>query len=496
MRKEVLRLDCVSKKINDVKVLKNISLTVYEGEIVKLFGDTGQSKAMVVRLLGGVFQPDFGKIYVDGREVELCCPYDGKKAGISIIHKKSDLIPNLTVMENLFLGRNDADSKPFLKVKQQAARTRELLKILGLEFTPDTLAADLTIEQIQLVQLGKALLDDPKVVVMDHTNILLDKKQIKLFEGVFRELSKRKVGILVIAQNLKDFADVSDRMYIINDGSIIGNVKASEIDREKIIHMISSEYLIKRPGISLNDISKEVLRVEKLTTRNTLKDVSFSVRKGEIVSITGSYGSGKCEIGDALFGMEKIISGRIYLEGRKIKIKKPADAIKNKIVMISYENEDSGLLHNLSVKENISILRLGSISHLNIIRKELEDWLVKTVTKDLGFDLLDADIDMTSLTTTQQKKVSIARAMSVLPKVLILIEPTKGMDKTSRKQILELLVSFSNRGVAIILISSNVHEILQISNRFLLFSNQTITGIIDESELEFKDQLDIFNNLI
>jgi ribose transport system ATP-binding protein len=281
-----------------------------------------------------------------------------------------------------------------------------------------------------------------------------------------------------------------------NDGSIIGNVSASEIDREKIIHMISNDYLVKRPGISLNDISKEVLRVENLTTKNALKNVGFSDRKGEIISITGSYGSGKCEIGYALFGIEKIIGGRLYLDGRKIKIRNPADAIKNKIVLISYENEESGLLFNLGVKENISILRLGSISHLNIIRRELEDWLVETVGADIGFDLLDADMDMNSLTPAQQRKVSIARAMSVFPKVLILIDPTKGLDNNSRKQILELLVSFSNRGVSIILISSNVHEILQVSNRCLLFSKHTITGVIDESELELKDQLDIFNNLI
>ncbi len=496
MRREVLRLDCVSKKINDVKVLKNISLTIYEGEIVKLFGDMGQSKAMVVRLLGGVFQPDFGKIYVDGREVEITCPNDGKKAGISIIHKKSDLIPNLTVMENLFLGRSDANSKPFLKVKQQTARTRELLNILGLDIIPETPASDLKIEQIQLVQLGKALLDNPKVVIMDHTNILLDKNQLKLFEGVFRELSKRKVGILVVAQNLKDFADVSDRMYIMKYGSIIGNVKTSEIDREKIIQMITNDYVIKKPGISLNDISEEVLRVENLTTKNALKDVSFTLKKGEIISITGSYGSGKCEIGYALFGIERPTSGKIYLDGKRIKTRNTSDAIKNKIALISFESEENGLLYNIGVKENISILRLNSISHLKIIRKELEDWLVETVGADIGLSFLDTDIEMDSLTAVQQRKVSIARAMSTFPKVLILVDPTKGLDNNSRKQILELLVSFSNRGVSIIMISSNVYEILQISNRILLFSNHTITGIIDESELELKDQIVIFNNMI
>ena len=192
MKKEILRLENITKKINNVKVIKNVSLSIYEGEIVKLFGDEGQSKSILVRLLGGDFRPDFGKIYVDGREVSITSPYVGKKLGISIIHKKSDLIPNLTVMENLFLGRSDPRIKPFFRARQQLERTRELLNILGLNIAPQTLTAELTPEQIQMVQLGKALLDDPKVVVMDHTNIVLGQTQIKLFERVFKELKKAK----------------------------------------------------------------------------------------------------------------------------------------------------------------------------------------------------------------------------------------------------------------------------------------------------------------
>ncbi len=496
MLKEVLRLESVSKKINEVKVLKNVSMTVNEGEIVNLFGDEGQSKAMIVRLLGGVFQPDFGKIYVDGKEVGITCPRDGKELGISIIHKRSDLIPNLTVMDNLFLGRNDSNHRRFIKEKQQLARTRELLNILGLDISPQTMASKLTVEQVQMVQLGKALIDDPKVVVMDHTNILLDRNQIKLFKGVFKELSRRKVGILIVAQNLQDFSDISDRMYVIKDGSIIGNFGTSEFDKEKIVNMIMDDCFVKRSGISLNDISKEVLRVENLTTKHALKNVSFSLRKGEIVSITGSYGSGKCEIGYAIYGIEKLTGGRMYLDGKRIKIKNPADAIKNKIGLVSFENEENGLLYNLSVKENISMLRLKNLSHLRIIRRELEDWLIKTVKADIGFDFTDDMVSTQGLSTADQRKVSIARVMCSFPKVLILIDPTKGLDNASRKQILELLVSFSNRGVSIILISSNIHEMMQISNRILVFGNNTITGEINENELEFKDQLDIQHNLI
>jgi ABC-type sugar transport system ATPase subunit len=346
-----------------------------------------------------------------------------------------------------------------------------------------------------MVQLGKALLDDPKVVVMDHTNILLDRNQIKLFEGVFRELSRRKVGILIVAQNLKDFAEITDRMYIIRDGSIIGNFDKPESEKEEIVKMVLDDQFIRKSRVPLSDISKEILRVEGLTTRHSLKDVSFSLRKGEIVSITGSYGSKKCEIGYAIYGIEKLVSGRIYLDGKRIKVKNPADAIKNKIGLISFENEENGLLYNLSVKENISILRLNNLSHLRIIKRELEDWLIKTIKADLGFDFTDETISVANLSMADQRKVSIARVMCSFPKVLILVDPTKGLDAASRKQILELLVSFSNRGVSIILISSNIQEILQVSNRILLFSNNTITGVINESELEFKDQFDIQHNL-
>ena len=496
MRKEVLRLESISKKINEVKVLKNVSMTIYEGEIVKLFGDEGQSEAMIVRLLGGVFQPDFGRICVDGKEAGITCPHDGKKLGISIIHKKNDLIPNLSVLDNLFLGRNDSGSKLFLRRKQQMARTQELLKILGLDISPQMLASELTMEQVQMVQLGKALLDDPKVVVMDHTNILLDRKQIKLFEGVFKELSKRKVGILIVAQDLKDFSEISDRMYIIKDGSIIGNFSTPEFEKEKIIQVLLDDSLVKRSTVSLNDISKEVLRIENLTTRHSLKDVSFSVKKGEIVSITGSYGSRKCEVGYAIYGIEKLISGKIYLDDRRVRINNPSDAIRNKIGLVSFENDENGILYNLSVKENISIMRLNNLSHLRIIKRELEDWLVSTVKNDLGFDFTDETISMEGLSSADQRKIIIARVMCSFPKVLILIDPTKGLDNESRKQILELLVSFSNRGISIILISSNIHEILQVSNRILLFNNNTITGVIDESDLEFKDQFDIKNNLV
>ncbi len=496
MQKEVLRLESVSKKINEVKVLKNVSMTVNEGEIVNLYGDEGQSKAMIVRLLGGVFQPDFGKIYVDGREASITCPGDGKELGISIIHKRSDLLPNLTVMDNLFLGRKDSKHSRFVKEKQQLARTKELLNILGLDISPHIMASKLTVEQVQIVQLGKALLDDPKVVVMDHTNILLDRSQIKLFKGVFKELTRRKVGILIVAQNLQDFSDISDRMYVIKDGSIIGNFGASEFDREKIVKAIMDDCFVNKSRISLNGIYQEVLRVENLTTRHALKKVSFSVRKGEIVSITGSYGSGKCEIGYAIYGIEKLTGGKMYLDGKRIRIKNPADAIKNKIGLVSFENEENGLLYNLSIKENISMLRLNNLSHLRIIRRELEDWLIKTVKADMGFDFADEMMSMEGLSTADQRKVSIARVMCLFPKVLILVDPTKGLDNVSRKQILELLVSFSNRGVSIILISSNVHEMMKVSHRILVFSNNTITGEINENELVFKDQLGIQHNLI
>ena len=485
MKKEILRLDCVSKTINDTKVLKNISLNIYEGEIIKLFGDEGQSKSLLVRLLNGEMRPDFGKIYVNGNDVEITSPSVGKRIGISIINKKSDLVPNLTVMENLFLGKKDFGSRLFINKKKQLARTKELLRILGLDILPDMRVDRLETEQIQLVQLGKALLDDPKIVVMDHTHILLDEKQITLFAGVFKELSRRKVGVLVVAQNLKDFASVCDRVYIMKHGNIIGNVNKSNLEKEKIVKIITEDYIVNESAVSLNNISKEVMRVENLSTKNSLYDVNFSVKKGEIVSITGSYGSGKCDIGHALVGLEKITGGKIYLDNKPVRIRNVDDALKNKISFISYEKEENGLLRNLSVKENITISRLNDIDRMGIIRKELEDWLYSTVTADLGFEFGDGDLSVDQLSIADQRKVSIARALSCNPKVLILVDVTKGLNNINRKQVLELLISFANRGLSIILISSNVYEILQVSNRILFYGEHTITGEINNNKLKY-----------
>lgn len=495
MRKEILRFEHISKKINEVKVLKNISFNLYEGEICKIFGDEGQSATTLVRLLGGVFLPDFGKIVLDGSEVEISTPDIGKKLGISIINKASDLIPNLTVCENMFLGRRDSSTGIFFKYKQNAKRTRDLLEILGLDISPNTVVSSLKPEQIQLLQLGKALLDDPKVVVMDHTNILLDRKQIRLFERVFQELARRKVGVLIVAQHMKDFTTVSDRIYIMKDGSIIGNLDTPSMENDKIIQLIAEDSFVHSSRISLNHISKEVLRVENLCTQDNLRNVSFSLKKGEIISITGSFGSGKCRIGHALYGLEPITAGKVYLEDKLTRIKKPSDAIKHKIGLVSYETKDNGLLYNLSIKENITISRLDSVSHLKIIKNELEDFLVNSLSADIGLDL-QSSVSLEELSISDQRKVSLAKIMSFNPKVIILIDPTKGLDNESRKQILELLVGFSNRGGAVILISSNIYEILQISNRVFLYSDQTITGMIDENDLKYKEQLEVFNNQI
>lgn len=493
MRKEILRFEHISKKINDVKVLKNISFNLYEGEICKIFGDEGQSATALVRILGGVFLPDFGKMYVGGNEVEISTPDAGKKLGISIINKASDLIPNLTVCENMFLGRRETNRSIFFRLNQNAARTRDLLEILGLDISPNTIVSNLKPEQIQLLQLGKALLDDPKVVVMDHTNILLDRKQIRLFERVFQELARRKVGVLIVAQHMKDFTSVADRIYIMKDGSIIGNLDTPSMENDKIIQIIAEDSFVKTSGISLNNISKEVLRVENLCTHDNLRNVSFSLRKGEIISITGSFGSGKCRIGHALYGLEPITGGKVFLENTPIKIKKPSDAIKHKIGLVSYETKENGLLYNLNIKENLTISRLDSISRAKVVNKELEDFLVNSLSADIGLDL-DSSASLEELSLSDQRKVSIAKVMSYNPKVLILIDPTKGLDNEGRKQILELLVGISNRGGAIILISSNIYEILQISNRVFLYSDRTITGMINENDLKYKEKLEVFNN--
>lgn len=489
MKTEILRMEYVSKSKNHNKVLQNICLDLFEGEIVKLVDKECEGKSAILEILGGVSQPDSGSIYVFGKEVLLASPQISQKLGINIIHQQGNLIPNLTVMENFFLGLDSISKKLFIHKKQQYKRSLEVLRILGISVTPDTLVANLTAKQVQLIQLGKALLNNLKIVVMDNTVKLLDKEQITFYKNLFMELTKKQVVVLILSSNIDDFIDIVERIYIMKDGSIIGNIKTDMADTHKILQIINQEGFTSKSNIHLNNISDDVMRIENLCTMKTLKDISFSIKKGEILGITGPSDSDKSELAYAIFGMVKLTGGSIYIHNKRVRINRSIHAIKHKIGLVPYDENDNGLIRNLNVHENITLTKLKSISKFIFIDKELENWLMQSIFDNLLIETSDLTQTIDKLSIGEQRKINIIRALAINPEILICIEPTKGLNSEDRNQTLKLLTNLSNRGLSIIIISSDFYEIIRVTTRVLMLNNGCLSGEVNENDISFDVKL-------
>lgn len=489
MLQEALRMVSVSKKTGDgILALKNISLVICRGEIVRLFGHEGQSgTGVLVELLDGALRPDSGEVYVDGKSMTVC----GIKCGISVVRKQSGLVPNLSVLDNMLLNENDWSRT--LARKQKISKAEDVLKAFGFEVSIETAASSLTAEQAQIVQLGKALLNGSRIVVLDYTNTLLSAGQAKLFEDIFRELAGRGAGVLIVTQCISDYHAISDKLYILNGGTMVGCFDKQKADRPEVAEIAAGDLSWHVRGNRIGYFGRYTddggdtprMRVDALAA-GRLKNVSFSVEKGEIVCLIGADNSGKRDLAYAIYGLERLAAGNIYLDGEKVKIENPSDAVKNKIGLISFEGAESGLLSNLSFSENISILRLHNISRLGFLRKKLESWLVKALKTDWGIDIDWKSENLKGLSPVDRRKVVIARVMCMVPKVLIAVNPTEGLDDESRWHILDLLSSFADKGVSILLVSSNVREMLRISHRALIFSGDTVAETADMDDLEQK----------
>jgi ribose transport system ATP-binding protein len=483
MKNEFLRLDYISIFHNEYKVLKNICLNVFKGEIVKLFSEECEGKDALLDILGGICSPGSGNIYINGKEFTALTPQISHMAGISIIRQKSDLIANLTVMENFFLDPGVLKNRLFFNNRQQHQKCWEVLQTLGVSFTTDTLVRDLPPEYVQMVQLGKALLKDPQLIILDHSATILNFNQSKLYKNVFEALAKKNVSVIIISQNLDDFADIASRIYIMQDGSIFANTKSELLDRDKILQVITRERFNRKADIPAVSVPENVLRVENISTRGILKKASFSLNKGEILGITGPINSGKTELAYTLLGRIRRTEGTVYLHGKKVTIQKPSDAINLKMALIAFEEGANPLFPNMTLRENITIAKLKSISRLGLIDPELEKWLLRAFSEKFDLNEYHFGQPANKLSAGELRKLSIFRTLMYDPQVLVFIEPTKGISSSDRNYILNLLTELSHQGVSIILVSSDIYEIVRIATRVLIINDGCMTGEINGSEI-------------
>lgn len=481
MGNPILKMENVSKSFPGVKALDKVNLTVYENEVMALLGENGAGKSTLMKILSGVHEKDGGEIFLEGEPLEVMSPKDATDKGIAIIHQELNLIPYLTVYENIFLGRELKTSIGRLDKKEMIKQTREILERLKVDIKPRTLVNSLSIAQQQMVEIAKALSLDAKIIIMDEpTDTLTDQEVDSLFE-IIHELKRQGKGLVYISHRLKEVFEICDRLTVLRDGQFIGEKLVAEVDEAEIIRLMVGRTLDEQfPYIETN-YKEEVLKVENLNNEY-VKDLSFNLRKGEILGISGLVGAGRTELAKTLYGYYKKESGSIILNDEELNLNSPKSALDKGIVYVSEDRKADGLILGMDITSNITISSLEKFkTGLGLSRKK-EQKVAGEYRDKINIKTPSLSQKVQNLSGGNQQKVAIAKSLLTDPEVLILDEPTRGVDVGAKREIYDLLNEIKKEGRSIIMISSEMPEILGMSDRILVMHDGELKGELSREE--------------
>lgn len=483
MDKEIiLKMSDIVKTFPGVKALDGACLNIYKGKVMALLGENGAGKSTLIKVMTGIYQMDSGSLYVGNSKVDFRNINDSQEKGIAVIHQELNLIPELTITENIFLGRELTNSFGKIDSNLMKKEARFLLDKLNVKESVDILVKDLTIGKMQMVEIAKALSQNAKIIVMDEpTDALTDSETESLF-AVIRELTSHGKSIVYISHRLKEIPEICDDITIMRDGKFICEAHVKDIDEDFIIrNMVGRELEEQFPRVEVKK-GKEILKVENLKNRY-IDDISFNLHEGEILGISGLMGAGRTELAKTIYGNLKKDSGKILIDGKEIDIKSEKDAIKAGIAYVSEDRKGDGLVLGMSVKENMTLSALDFFSSLFKLdhskeKKEVEDYIDKFKIKTPN-----VDEKTKNLSGGNQQKIAIAKALLTNPKILILDEPTRGVDVGAKKEIYDFINELKTKGLSIIMISSEMPEIMGLSDRIIVIHNGKITGEFTAEEV-------------
>lgn len=468
----------ISKSFGVVSVLENVNLKVKPGEIHALLGENGAGKSTLIKILSGVHQKDSGKILLNGKEINPKNTHEGQVLGISVVFQELSLVNHLSVAENIYLHKLGA-SKFWMNWKKITKDAQNLINSLGFEIDASAKVKDLSIVQKQVVEIAKALSEDTKVLVLDEPTTVFDPNDIKkLFNNLFR-LRDQGISIIYISHHLDEVFEIADSITVLRDGKDTGSMPVSETDTDGVIRlMIGRELKDLYPVRDVEIGAEPIFEVKNLTARdNIVHDVSFSVRPGEVLGIAGLGGSGRTETGKLIFGAEKKKSGTLILNGKEIKTNCPVDAVGCQIGFVSEDRKEEGVFLPLSIRRNISVTDFNNISNkLGFINIKKEQGNTRNLISKLNIKAPSSEVNVKNLSGGNQQKVSLAKWLSINSKVIIIDEPTRGVDVGAKVEIYNLINAVAKRGVAIVVISSDMPEIMGISDRILVMHEGTIYG--------------------
>ena len=469
----ILTVRGVSKTFPGVKALDNIDFDVRPGEVNALLGENGAGKSTLIKLMSGFYEHDEGEILIDGKPLPAS-PSAAHKAGIATIHQEHHLVPNMTVAENIMLGRWPTQFG-LISAREQNERARAALALVAPDLSPNTLARRLSPAEGQLVEIARAISENPHVLIMDEPTTSLSGREIDRLFRVVDDLKAKGLGIVFVSHWLEEVFRIADRVTVLRDGRFVGTRPAAELDHEKVIRMMVGRG-VHTVTTSSRDPGKIVLEVNNLTRMGVVEDVSLKVRAGEIVTLAGLVGAGRTELVNCIFGIDAYESGEVLVEGKKLAGGDTTAAIEAGIGLVPEDRRSQGLVGNLSVVANATLAVLDRIAPAGFIHPDKEAEAFAKATGPVSVKMASPDVPISTLSGGNQQKVVIGRWLVRNPRLLILDEPTKGIDVGAKAEISEIVVRLASEGTAILLASSEMPEVLALSDRVLVMRSGRIAG--------------------
>ncbi len=479
---EILRMQDISKSFSGVEVLHSVDLSLNEGEVLALVGENGAGKSTLMNILMGIEQPNSGTIILHGQEVRIENPAKALELGIAMIHQELAPIPEMTIEENMFLGR-EISRFGFVDSRKQYAQTKKWLERLKLKISPLTKMMDLSISQTQMVEITKAISYNSRILIMDEpTSAITEKEVMQLFE-IINLLKQDGISIIYISHRLQELPFIADRVEVMRDGKIISVAPmAQKTDREIVRDMVGREISNIYPKCK-NEIKDPVLEVRHLTRKGEYEDVSFTLRAGEKLGIAGLMGAGRTELVSTIFGVNLPDSGEVLVDGKAMSLKKPSDAIRKKIALVPEDRKLMGLNLVMSVEENTTMGIDHTIAKFGFLNDKKGHELSKEVVKKLSVKIQSLRQAVENLSGGNQQKVVLAKWLLTDPDILLFDEPTRGIDVGAKAEVFELINNLVMNGKAVLIISSEMQELVGIADRVIVMCEGRLAGEVSGADI-------------
>ena len=480
-----MQIDNIVKEFSGVRVLHKVTIDIFPGEVLGVLGENGAGKSTLLKILSGIYQKTSGSIRFAGQDVSIDNPASAKALGISMIPQEFNLINTLNVFENIFLG-NERSNGLFLDKKAMRAKTLGLLAELKTELNPDALISTLSVAQKQMVEIAKALVSDVKVLIMDEPTTVLTNHEVEIFFALVERLKARGVTLVFISHKLKEVKYICDRLVILRDGYLVSIDEVDDIDEADMARKMVGRELNQIYPKKVFGSDETVLKVSNLNIKGLLKNINFELKKGEILGFAGLIGAGRTETAEAVMGLRKKDSGEVQVNGKAVAIGSVADAVACNMAYLSEDRQGKGLVMNFDIIKNISLISLAKYVK-GLIRARAEKKQAQHYVKLFDIKAASINSELMNLSGGNQQKVYLAKWMDTEPEILILDEPTRGIDVNTKKEIYHFINQLTHKGMSVIVISSELEELIGLASRVLVMREGEIVGELEGDDINDRE---------